>query len=118
MIDFFRKRIMSFKFALAGLKLFFVETNFIIHLIALLFVVILGIYVHLTTSEWLFVISASFFVLIAESVNTVVEKTMDRISEAYDVKIKNIKDMSAAFVLLTAIYAVIVGVLIFTPKLF
>lgn len=68
-------------------------------------------------TEWFFVLSAGFLVLICEAINTVIEKAMDRITETYDIKIKDIKDMSAGFVLLAAIYAVIVGSIVFIPKI-
>jgi len=115
--DYLLKRYKSFKYAFAGLKLFFLEANFKIHLFATAIVMIVSIFCDLSATEYLFIISSIFLVIIAESINTIIEKLMDRITEAYDVKIKAIKDMSAAFVLIAAVYAIVVAGVIFIPKI-
>ena len=117
MKDYLLKRYKSFKYAFAGLKLFFLEANFKIHLFATAIVMIVSIFCDLSATEYLFIISSIFLVIIAESINTIIEKLMDRITEAYDVKIKAIKDMSAAFVLIAAVYAIVVAGVIFIPKI-
>jgi len=57
-------------------------------------------------------------VWITEILNTCIEKIMDFVHPEYHPKVKIIKDMAAAAVLIMAIVAVIVGGLIFIPKLF
>jgi diacylglycerol kinase (ATP) len=58
------------------------------------------------------------FVWIAEMLNTAIEKSMDFISTQKHPQIKLIKDISAGAVLIATIAAVIVGCIIFIPKLF
>ena len=57
-------------------------------------------------------------VWMAELFNTAIEKTMDFISKEAHPQIKLVKDLAAAAVLIAAIAAVLVGALIFIPKLF
>ena len=54
----------------------------------------------------------------AEIFNTAIEKTMDFISREKHPQIKLVKDLAAAAVLITAVSAIIVGAIIFIPKLF
>ena len=56
-------------------------------------------------------------VLIAEMVNTALESMTDLIEEKYHVKAKIAKDVSAGMVLVSAISSLIVGLIIFVPKL-
>lgn len=71
----------------------------------------------LTKLEWLFVLSAIFMVLIAEFFNSVIEDLSDMLEDQYHPKIKVIKDMSAAAVLLAAFYALIVAITIGVGKI-
>jgi len=116
-MTYLKGRIKSFKYALTGLKLLLKELNFQIHLVAFVLIIILSIYLKISSYEWLFVLLSSFFVLICEAINTAIEKIMDFTSLEKDKRIADIKDISAAFVLLSAINAVIVGAFIFVPKI-
>jgi diacylglycerol kinase (ATP) len=55
-------------------------------------------------------------VLAAEMVNTMVEALVDLVTTEYHPLAKVAKDVAAGVVLLTAIGAVVVGLLIFGPK--
>ena len=57
------------------------------------------------------------FVWVAELFNTAIEKIMDFISKEQHPKIKLIKDLSAAAVLVAAMVAFITGCIVFIPKL-
>ena len=59
--------------------------------------------------EWLFILSAIFFVLVTEFINSAIEDTCDLLVDRYDLQVKEIKDISAAAVLLAAMYAVIIA---------
>lgn len=93
------------------------ERNFRIHLWIALIVVIAGIYVRLSSLEWIFIIIAIHMVLITELINSVIERIIDYLRPEYHPKAKIIKDVAAGIVLLSAITSVIIGVLIFWPKL-
>ena len=112
------KRLRSFGFAFNGLKILFKEEhNARIHLLAAVIVVIAGIYFHISTLEWLVVVFAIGFVITSEIVNTAIENIADFVSPEKHEKIKKIKDLAAASVLISAITALIVGLIVFIPKI-
>jgi len=109
----------SFKHALNGLsKVFKGERNFRIHIIAVIIVSLAGALLSISTEEWLVIILIFIIVTVIEIINTAIEKLCDVVSPQYNENIKLIKDISAGAVLLSAIGAVIVGVIIFLPKIF
>ncbi len=116
--SFFKRRIKSFGYAFNGLwYVIRTQTNFQIHLVATAAVVAAGFYFRISASEWLVLVLTIGFVLVAETVNTIVEKIMDFVSPEFNKTVGLIKDLSAAAVLLTALVAVTVGLIIFLPKL-
>ncbi len=115
--SFLNNRYRSFGYAFNGFRFLWKEDHFKLHLLALVLVISMAVYFQISSIEWLFVVLASALVLISEAVNTAIEKTLDFIKMEQDKKIGAIKDMSAAFVLLSAFSAVIVGAIIFIPKI-
>lgn len=85
-----------------------IQTQLILAALAVVFFNFIGI----SLQEWLFVLTAVFMVIITEFFNSVIERVSDLIDEGYNSKIKQIKDMSAAAVLLAAIYALCVAIVI------
>jgi diacylglycerol kinase len=113
-----RQRLKSFRFAFAGLSAFiFEEHNARVHAAATAVAVISGFLFNISTVEWLTVIIVTAMVWAAEIFNTVVEKIMDHVTPGYHPQVKTIKDLSAAAVLVTAIAALIAGLIIFIPKI-
>ncbi|MBL4577676.1 MAG: diacylglycerol kinase family protein [Flavobacteriales bacterium] len=111
-------RIRSFKHAFRGIGVTFrTQHNSWIHLLAIFAVIGLGVYTDLNLQEWIFISLAIGLVLIAELANTAIEFLGDAISNEYDEKLKNAKDIGAGAVLIAAIIAVIIACLIFIPKL-
>jgi diacylglycerol kinase len=111
-------RIKSFGHAINGICLFFkTEHNARIHLVATIFVVFFGFWLSISRVEWLMVLFAIGFVFSAEVFNTAIEKMADEISTDYKEPIKNIKDLSAAAVLVAAITAALIGLIVFIPAL-
>lgn len=94
------------------------EPNFKIHVVATIMVIAAGLYFQLSTTEWLAIVSVIGLVLLTELVNTAIENIADFISPERHEKIKTIKDIAAAAVLISAIAALVVGMLIFIPKIF
>jgi diacylglycerol kinase len=92
------------------------ERHFQYHLISAFSVIILGVFFSLTGWEWLFVSSALFLVLLTEAFNTAIEKICNEITLEHKESIKRIKDISAGAVLIAAIFSIVVGLLIFIPK--
>ena len=56
-------------------------------------------------------------VLVLEIINTITENIMDFLCKDYNLNVKIIKDMAAGAVLVSAFIAIIVGLLIFIPKI-
>ncbi|MBN1766955.1 MAG: diacylglycerol kinase family protein [Prolixibacteraceae bacterium] len=108
-----------FKPAIDGLFLFFkTERNAQIHIAIAVSVVIAGFVFGITRSEWLIIILCIGIVLVAEALNTAIEKLGNAITNDKNRLIKSAKDISAGAVLLAAITAAIIGGLIFLPYLF
>lgn len=116
--DYFLKRGRSFIYALRGIG--FVirnEANFKIHIIATVLVVFMGFICDLSQIEWLVIILTISMVLTAEIFNSAIEQFLDHIQPGQNKKVGRIKDISAGAVLISAIGAVLAGILIFIPKL-
>jgi undecaprenol kinase/diacylglycerol kinase (ATP) len=112
------KRLKSFKYAFNGLKILIKEEpNARIHLLASLVVITLSIVFEINLVEWLAVVFCIGFVLVAETFNTSLENISDFISPEKNEKIKTIKDLAAAAVLLSALTALTIGLIIFIPKI-
>jgi len=115
----FRKLIHSFRYAFSGLcTLLKGEQNARIHLLAFVLAVIAGIVLKISMHEWIVVILASGLVFTAEITNTSIENLADFVSPEKNQKIKKVKDLAAASVLMAAFTAFTVGVIIFLPKIF
>jgi len=112
-------RIKSFKYAFSGLRLFFItEHNARIHLLAAGVAIGLSIYLHLSSTEWIAILSVISAVFVAEIINSSIEKLADVVSPEIHPKIKIVKDLAAAAVLVAAFLALAVGGIVFLPKLF
>ena len=113
-----RKAIRSFRYAGMGIySLFRYENNARIHLIACILVVIAGISLNISPNEWCIIVILIGLVWSAEAINTAIEKLADVVSPDYHRAIKDVKDLAAAGVLILAVSAVIVGGVIFIPKI-
>lgn len=114
-----RKIMKSFLFAFKGLAYAFkTQLNFRIHCFFTVAAVVLGLYVQLNFSEWLWISLAIALVIILELINTAIEVLVDLISPEQNFKAGSIKDLSAAAVLVAGLFALMVGLIIFVPKLF
>jgi diacylglycerol kinase len=92
------------------------QLNFRVHLLAMFVAIGLGFYLHISTAEWCWIVACVAAVLTTELLNTAIEILVDLVSPGYNEKAGRIKDVSAAAVLITAIFAAIVGAIIFIPK--
>ncbi|MDO7743798.1 MAG: diacylglycerol kinase family protein [Pedobacter sp.] len=113
-----RRLIKSFGYALSGIAYTTkTQLNFKIHLLAVAVVILLGWFLKLTTSEWLWIVSAIGLVLVTELVNTAIELLVDLVSPDFNPQAGKIKDIAAGAVLIAAAIAVVTGAIIFIPKL-
>lgn len=115
----FRDRGKSFKYAFDGVLAFFsTQHNAFIHLFFTVVVFMAAVFFKVSTMEMTFLILAAGFVWAAELFNTAIEAVMDHITPQQHPRVKFIKDVSAAAVLVAAMAAAGVGMFIFIPKLF
>ena len=113
-----RSRFGSFRFAIKGLlTLLKYEHNSRIHLLAALAVIAAGIVLKISMPEWCLIIIVTGLVFMAELLNTALEEMSDIIDPEWNEKIRKVKDYAAAAVLISAIVSVVVGGLIFIPKI-
>lgn len=108
----------SFRYAFAGIRyLLWTQRNAKIHTAFGLIAVGLGFALRIERVEWLALVLTIAIVLAAEGVNTAVEAAVDLASPGLHPLAKIAKDVGAGTVLLTAIAAVIVGLILFLPRL-
>lgn len=109
----------SFRYAFRGLKqVFSTERNAKIHLLSALLALLASLILHIAITQLLFVLIAITMVFFAEIINTALEKTLDVLSKENNQVVRQVKDMTAAGVLVTAAGAILVAVLVFGPYLY
>ncbi len=115
--NFILDRLKAVKFAVKGFWILITtEKSIITEVIIGIIMTVIGFLMNISTTEWLFQILAIGIVLVAESVNTAIEKIADFIHPDYHKKIGHIKDISAGAAFFAAIFAVIIGLIIYIPK--
>ncbi|MGR9049329.1 diacylglycerol kinase family protein [Halobacillus faecis] len=109
----------GFRFAWNGIKeVYQSERNFRIHLSVALLVFIAAFLFGLTKVEWMTILIIIVIVLSLEMVNTAMERLLDFYHPEQHPVIGSIKDITAGAVLVASIGSVIIGLIIFIPKLF
>ena len=108
----------SFRNALLGIKTAYKsQKNLRVHIFIGFFVIIFGVFLEVSIVEWLILLITILLVVITEMFNTALEFTVDLFSTEYSKQAKKAKDVSAAGVLITAVFAILIGIIIFLPKL-
>lgn len=108
----------SFKYAWQGIKVAVKEErNLRSHLLTTVLVFILGFIFSFSRSEFLWLTVACFLVVYAELNNTIAENLVDLVTNEYHPLAKKVKDVAAGTVLISTGFAVIIGILLFLPKL-
>ena len=93
------------------------ERNFRIQIIAALLVIIASFVLRLELIEFAIIVLVIFLVWLLEFINSAIEIVIDMYTEEYNKKAKVAKDISAGAVTLTALMSVIIGIIIFLPKI-
>ena len=113
-----KKRFKSFSYAINGLKIALKEEhNMRIHFAVALCVLTLAVFFNINTYEWIAIFFAIGFVFSSELINSAIENIVDFISLEKHDTIRKIKDISAAAVLISAFVALIIGLIVFLPKI-
>ena len=114
---FIKGRIRSLKFALKGAYLLLTtEHSIMVQFSIGITVTILGFIKDISPTEWMFQLLAIGMVLVAESLNTGIEKLCDFVHPNFHKRIGFIKDISAGAATFAAIIAFIIGLIIYIPK--
>lgn len=115
---FIKGRLRSFRYAFRGMWwLIKTEHSIMVQLFVAALACLAGFLVGLSVTEWILQILAIGLVLVAEGLNTAIEKLCDFVHPGRDERIGRIKDISAGAVTFAALAAVFVGFLIYFPKL-
>src|SRR5205085_1121677 len=108
----------SFADAFRGLKvLVTTQPNARIHATAMVAALLLGWALGLSPAEWSLLVLAMVLVLLTEGLNTAIEFLVDLVSPEKQRLAGWAKDVAAGAVLLASIGAVVVGAIVFLPKL-
>ena len=104
----------GFYYAGRGIVIAFGQRNFRFHLCAMAFVIFFAARFYSFSAErWALLLLTCCGVLALEVLNTAVEKLADKVSPEIDPLIKAAKDLSAGAVLIAAIFAAVIGVILF-----
>ncbi|MEA2008241.1 MAG: diacylglycerol kinase family protein [Chloroflexota bacterium] len=118
MFSFIKSRWQSIQYALQGIKhALRTEPNTWVHAGISVAVIIMGIWLTLTPLEWAILLLTMSLTWAAEFFNTALEAALDLLHPEPHPKVKIAKDISAAAVLITAFFAVLIGLLILGPPL-
>ena len=94
------------------------EKNFQNEFVIAILVIVMMWYFHVTRTEMVALVLVIASVLILELLNTIMERVVDILKPRIHPYARLIKDLMAAVVLISAIFAVIVGLIIFLPYIF
>ncbi len=116
--NFIIERIRSIKFSFRGIWfLITTESSIKAQLFIVVLILLAGFYFQINTTEWLMQTLAIGLVLVAESLNTGIEKLADFVHPDYHKKIGFIKDVSAGSSGIAAIISLIIAGIIYIPKI-
>ncbi|MEI6455571.1 MAG: diacylglycerol kinase family protein [bacterium] len=112
-----RARIRSFQFAWRGVGKVFRQHNFLIQFIVALVTILAGFIFSISPAEWIVILTVIALVLSLEALNTAIEYLVDFITKKQDPAAGMIKDIAAGAVLIASFFSVIIGLIIFLPKI-
>jgi diacylglycerol kinase (ATP) len=116
--NFIKNRLKSFGYAFKGF-LFLIrnEANFKVQIVIAILAIILGFIFDISYLEWFVQLMAIAIVLAAEAFNTSLEKMANFVHKQHHPEIGKIKDISAAACLIVSVLALVIGVLLYLPKI-
>ena len=93
------------------------ERNIKIEILIGILVSIAGFLFKISILEWLIIVIVIAMVICLELVNTAIERSVDLVTKEYRDLAKVAKDVAAGAVLIMSMFSVVVGVIIFLPKI-
>jgi len=116
--SFLVNRIKSVGYAFKGAVLLLkTEASIKIQFVIAVLVTIAGFYFNISTNEWVMQCLAIGMVMSAEGINTAIEEIANFMHPEHHKKIGLIKDIAAGAVFIAGIFAVIIGFIIYIPKI-
>lgn len=116
--SFLVNRIKSVGYAFKGAYLLITtEASLKIQFVIGIIMTVLGFYFGLSATEWCIQIVVIALIMAIEGVNTAIEEIADFIHPEQHPKIGLIKDLAAGAVFIVAVAAIIIGFIIYFPKL-
>ena len=117
--SFLVNRIQSIKYACKGAWLLIQrEASIKVQVCIGIIITAIGFLCDLSPTEWILQTLTIGLIISIESINTVIEEIADFIHPEYHPKIGLIKDLAAGAVFIFAVIAIIVGCIIYFPKIF
>jgi len=115
-VNWLAERVQSFGNALRGMRVLLTEEPHArLHGVATTLVIALGFFLQLSRYDWQSLLLIVAMVWLAEGLNTAVEHACDAAVPELHPLIGKAKDVAAAAVLITAVFAVAMAGLIFVP---
>jgi undecaprenol kinase/diacylglycerol kinase (ATP) len=109
-----RKWLRSFRYAYEGLQYaLLTQRNLKFHFMVSVIVLLMALIIGVSKLETLFLLLSIVLVFFAEMLNTAIEKTVDLAADRPHPLAKIAKDVAAGAVLVTAVFAVAVGMIVF-----
>ena len=117
--SFLTNRLKSIGYACKGaLLLLKTEASIKIQFFIALLVTAAGFFFNISSTEWLIQLLAIGLVMSIEGINTAVEEIANFIHPEHHNKIGLIKDIAAGAVFMASVFASIIGLVIYLPKIF
>jgi diacylglycerol kinase len=105
--------------AFRGMYVFYkTSRHFYILILAKIVVIVFGFVLKVSNIEWVALFFAIGFVVVTEVFNTAIEIDIDLTSPEFHPYARDTKDVSAAAVVISIFTAIIIGFIIFLPKIF
>ncbi len=93
------------------------ERNLRFHLTFSVLIILLGWILSISVGEWLVIIVVIGGIICAELMNSAIERVVDLVTEEYHPLAKQAKDIAAGAVLMLALTSVVIGIVIFGPRI-
>ena len=117
--SFFVKRIKSVGYAFKGAVLLLkTEASVKVQFAIALIITAAGFFFNISSTEWIIQLLAIGLVMSMEGINTAVEEIANFIHPEHHKKIGFIKDIAAGAVFFASFFAIIIGLIIYLPKIF
>ena len=111
-------RVRSFRYAINGIALMLKsQHNAWLHATASIAVILVGVFFHISSGEWCWLVLAIMAVWTAEALNTALEFLADVASPEFHPLVKSAKDVAAGAVLISAAGSVVIALLVFCPHI-